>query len=48
MALAVGGVVVALLAACLNGGHLELAFPWARAIEVAWFDVARGCVDLNL
>ncbi len=36
MALAVGGVVAALLAVYLNGGHLELAFPWDHHANVAF------------
>ena len=36
MALAVGGVVAALLAVYLNGGHLELAFPWDHHANAAF------------
>jgi len=36
MALAVGGVVVALLAVYLNGGHVELALPWDHQANVGF------------
>lgn len=36
MALAIGGVVAALLAVYLNGGHLELAFPWNHHANAAF------------
>ena len=36
MALAIGGVVAALLGVYLNGGHLELAFPWDHHANAAF------------
>lgn len=46
MALAVGGVVAALLAVYLNGGHLELAFPWNHHANAA-FKMEKGTTSYS-